>query len=175
MGDARTQLLVRKSVSSRAPPVRARRSVVERQPAQLHRIQPALRVGAANDPMEHEAEAMSERVATMSAPATASPAAISEDPSDTGSAARREDIPQIDQDSQPDTDQFESAPPVPADHQDPEVPTTEDVDTAGLENDEFGEIETGEPASSGGGDDERCSLPPTAPRSGPRAARRPPT
>src|SRR5690606_3381599 len=89
---------------------------------------------------------------------SAPPVAISEDPADIGSPARRDDIPQIGQDSQPNTDQFESAPSVPADHQDPEVPNSEDVDTAGLEHDEFGEIETGEPAASG--DDETARSPP---------------
>ena len=158
MGDARTQLMLRKPGTGRAAPIRARRPAVEQQRLHLHRIQPALRVGAANDPMEHEAEAMSERVATMSASSAAPPTAISEDPSDTGSPARREDIPQIDQNSQPDTDQFESAPSVPADHQDPDVPNSEDVDTAGLEHDEFGEIETGEPVPSGG--DEEAMLSP---------------
>ncbi|MGB5486867.1 MAG: hypothetical protein WBN06_05735, partial [Lysobacterales bacterium] len=31
-------------------------------------VQPALKVGAANDPLEHEAEAMADRIVTMSAP-----------------------------------------------------------------------------------------------------------
>ncbi|MET0346921.1 MAG: DUF4157 domain-containing protein, partial [Methyloceanibacter sp.] len=47
---------------------------------------------------------------------------------------------------------FESAPPIPAEQQDPEVPKTEDVDTAGLNQGEFGEIEAGEPDDPGGGD-----------------------
>ena len=45
--------------------------------------------------------------------------------------ARR--FPKIDQDSQPDTETFDSAPAIPGDHQDPDVPAGEDVDTAGLE------------------------------------------
>ncbi len=105
-------------------------------------IQPALKVGPANDPLEHEAEKTAERVVTMPAPVMDLPPPPTDAPN-TPAAARQ--MP--DQTSQPDTDTFESTPDIPADHQDPDVASGEDVDTAGLQNDEFSEIENGEPAS----------------------------
>ncbi|MCB1351166.1 MAG: DUF4157 domain-containing protein [Rhodobacteraceae bacterium] len=148
MGDARTHTVVRRArPRCPVPAVRRRVQAPERaHPAAAARLlQPALRVGAANDPLEREAEQMAERVVAMPAPAPAPPAA--EPGGDAGSAAagaaRR--FPKIDQESQPDTTTFDSAPPIPADHQDPTVPKTEDVDTAGLQQDEFGEIAEGEP------------------------------
>ncbi len=118
-------------------------------------LQPALEVGAANDPLEHEAEAMADRIVTMAAPAVdaAPPPADSSAGSPAGASGGGATQPQrfvlraanIDQESQPDTDTFESEPSIPADHQDPQVPATEDVDTAGLDQGEFSEIETGRP------------------------------
>lgn len=115
-------------------------------------LQPALKVGAANDPLEQEAEATADRVVSMSAPSLdgvtdprnpgpsdARPAAVHE--------ARR--FPKIDQDSQPDTETFDGEPPIPGDHQDPDVAAGEDVDTAGLKHDEFAEIQSGEPDDPG--------------------------
>lgn len=114
-------------------------------------LQPALKVGAANDPLEHEAEAMADRIVTMPAPAvdampppTDSPAGP---PGDGTPHSRRLVMrtANIDQESQPNTETFESEPSIPADHQDPQVPATEDVDTAGLDQGEFSEIEAGKP------------------------------
>ena len=106
------------------------------------KIQPSLKVGAANDPLEHEADAMAERVVTMSEPAMDAPPPQDNNSQPQPQAQRAE---QIDQNSQPNTDTFESAPQIPTDHQDPDVPNQEDVDTANLEADEFAEIESGEP------------------------------
>ncbi|MEM7270541.1 MAG: DUF4157 domain-containing protein, partial [Pseudomonadota bacterium] len=106
-------------------------------------LQPALKVGPANDPMEHEAEAMAERVVSMSAPSLDAPPPPNAPKPGGDPQASRSAMP--DQSSQPDTDTFESAPAIPADHQDPDVPTEEDIDTAGLDESEFAEIEGGEP------------------------------
>ncbi len=140
MGDARTLAVVRKPKAGRAPPSRLFRQTTERCSILGRRVQPALRVGAANDPLELEAERTAERVVAMPVPGLASPPP-GDEPRDPGAAQAR----RMDQEEQPNTDTFDTAPPIPADHQDPEVPKTEDVDTAGLKNDEFGEIEEGEP------------------------------
>ena len=137
-------------VSQKAPPKRtARIPIPIRRPSpapvlRLERpsIQTALKVGPANDPLEHEADVMADRVTTMSAPSLDAAPQPNDPPNDV--MAQRE-MPA--QDSQPNTDEFESAPDIPADHQDPDIPTTEDVDTANVEEDEFAEIEAGEPAS----------------------------
>jgi len=118
-------------------------------------VQPALKVGAANDPLEHEAEAMADRVVTMPAPAMgegAPPADPSAD-SSAGSSGDASDrsrrfllrAANMDQASQPNTDTFEGEPAIPADHQDPQVPAAEDVDAAGLDQGEFSELEAGRP------------------------------
>ncbi|MCB1800561.1 MAG: DUF4157 domain-containing protein, partial [Gammaproteobacteria bacterium] len=130
-------------------------------------LQPALKVGAANDPLEHEAEATAERVVTMSAPvpddSPVSPGSGA-DAGPVGSASVRElhRFPQIDQDSQPDTEVFDGEPAIPADHQDPDVAAGENVDTAGLQHDEFAEIESGEPAAP----EEQINLVPDGPAVG---------
>lgn len=111
-------------------------------------IQPALKVGAANDPLEREAENTAERIVSMPAPEIAVPVA---DPSSNGDgqtgtgAAQRATA-----DDQPNTDTLETAPPIPADHQDPEVPKEEDVDTTGLAADDMKEIESGQPEDTAG-------------------------
>jgi hypothetical protein len=140
MGDARTLAVVRKPKVARAPPSRLFRQAADRCSVLGRRVQPALRVGAANDPLELEAERTAERVVAMAAPSPAPPP--DDEPRSPNEAQARRSI---DQESQPNTDTFETAPPIPEDHQDPNVPKTEDVDTAGLKQDEFGEIETGEP------------------------------
>lgn len=115
-------------------------------------LQPALKVGAANDPLEHEAETMADRIVTMSAPtmgAVPPPLDSSAGPSGDGASQPRRLVlraANIDQESQPNTDTFESEPSIPADHQDPQVPATEDVDTGSLDQGEFSEIETGKPS-----------------------------
>jgi hypothetical protein len=129
--------------TARSPVLRRAPVPVRRADIQPRIVQPALKVGAANDPLEHEAEAMAERVVSMPVPSFDTPPRAR--PAATPQARR---FPKVDQDSQPDTETFETAPNVPADHQDPEVPNTEDVDTAGLDEDEFGEIESGAPAQA---------------------------
>jgi len=141
VGEARTLAVVRKPKASRAPASRLFRQAADHRAIFGRRVQPALRVGAANDPLELEAERTAERIVAMPAPSLASPPPGNEPPDPGEAQARRA----VDQESQPNTDTFDTAPPIPADHQDPEVPKTEDVDTAGLKNDEFGEIEEGEP------------------------------
>ncbi|MEM7505608.1 MAG: DUF4157 domain-containing protein [Pseudomonadota bacterium] len=106
-------------------------------------LQPALKVGPANDPLEREAEATSERIVSMGTPSMEAPGAPDTPPAPP--AAQR-----ASQEDQPNTDTFETAPDIPADHQDPDVPKTEDVDTASLNQDEFSEIEDGQPDDPAG-------------------------
>ena len=155
MGDSKALARVRTTTKSAARiPVRRQSNVLKmsrttKGAAAL--VQPALKVGAANDPLEHEAEAMADRIVTMSAPnvdAAPPPADSSAASSGDGAAQPQRLVlraAKIDQESQPDTDTFESEPSIPADHQDPQVPATEDVDTAGLDQGEFSEIEAGSP------------------------------
>ena len=140
MGDARTLAVVRKPKVARAPQARAFRQATSRCAVPGRQVQPALKVGAANDPLEREAERTAERIVAMPVPSLAEPPPGAE-PRDLSEAQAQ----RMDQEEQPNTDTFETAPPVPEDHQDPSVPKTEDVDTAGLRQDEFGEIEEGEP------------------------------
>ena len=129
-----------KIVAAKAKPAKA---PVVRAPAPPQRalmretIQPVLKVGPANDPYEKEAEAMADRVVAMPEPAPDLPAAT---PRPAASSAQR-----MEQGDQPNTDTFETAPDIPADHQDPEVSVGEDVDTAGIDKGEFDEIESGSP------------------------------
>ena len=147
MGDVKVKTVaaahtpkVRSTVRRRLPA----HDVAKPKRAAVHLLQPALKVGAANDPLEHEAETNAERVVTMSASSLdAAP------PGTPGGSPEARRFPKVDQDSQPDTETFDSAPAIPADHQDPDVPAGEDVDTAGLKNDEFAEIQSGEPSDPG--------------------------
>ena len=107
-------------------------------------LQPALKVGAANDPLEREAETMAERVVSMPAPQMAAPDAAGEGVGGMGDAMRAS------ADDQPNTDALEADPPIPEDHLDPEVPPVEDVDTEALSAADMNEIETGAPADTGG-------------------------
>lgn len=107
-------------------------------------LQPALRVGAANDPLEREAETMAERVVAMPAPRLEAADAPGEAAA-AGAEAQRASI-----DDQPSTDELETAPPVPEDHQDPEVPPQEDVAAENLTAADMQEIETGQPVDTAG-------------------------
>ena len=100
---------------------------VARSPGAHRLLQPALKVGAANDPLEREAETMAERVVSMPAPQMAAADAAGEGARGTGDAMRAS------ADDQPNTDTLEADPPIPEDHLDPEVPPVEDVDTEALE------------------------------------------
>lgn len=120
-------------------------------------LQPALKVGAANDPLEREAETTAERIVAMPSPALAAPVA---DPSSAGqgiggrgqsqSLGEQAQARRAAADDQPSTESLETEPPVPADHQDPIVPKEEDVDTTGLGADDMAEIESGVPEDPGG-------------------------
>jgi hypothetical protein len=105
-------------------------------------LQPALKVGAANDPLEREAETTAERVVSMPAPQLAAPDAAGEGARGTGDAKRAA------ADDQPNTDALEADPPIPEDHLDPDVPPVEDVDTEALGAADMKEIESGEPAET---------------------------
>ena len=136
--------------SRRPPPVRTatrlsrQSSLALRSPAAHHLLQPALKVGAANDPLEREAETMAERVVAMPAPQLAAPDAPGEGARGAGDARRDA------ADDQPNTDALEVDPPIPEDHLDPEVPPVEDVDTEALSAADMNEIETGTPVDTAG-------------------------
>ncbi|MBK0327760.1 DUF4157 domain-containing protein [Rhodobacteraceae bacterium F11138] len=105
-------------------------------------LQPALRVGAVNDPAEHEAEAMAARVVASSAPAMDTPDA----PPAQGHGAqplRRST------DDQPNLDDLKT-PDLPAEQADVSVASPEDVDTTGLDDDDTRELDSGQPQSTAG-------------------------
>ena len=126
-------------------PVRIARSHQRQTPAISTALilQPALKVGAANDPLEREAETMAERVVSMPSPGLAVPdgTASNGPPAD----ARRASI-----DDQPNTDELETVPPVPEDHQDPDVPPQEDVAAEDLTGNDMEELESGQPEDTAG-------------------------
>lgn len=120
----------------------------QRQPLAFGRVnllQPSLRVGAANDPLEREAERMAERVVAMPAPQLAVPDAPPAEGAGASGEAQRAAA-----EDQPSTEELKTAPPVPEDHQDPEVPPQEDVVTERLELADMQEIEAGEPLDTAG-------------------------
>jgi hypothetical protein len=163
MGKSKAKIVAR-DTAKRAPRVR-RVSTPIFQKADCHHcrmnapiIQPFLKVGAANDPLEHEAQKTADKVVSMSAPQMTPPAAAPATSRDGGHVipfAQRAGM-----DDQPNTDTLEVAPPVPADHQDPEVPKEEDVDTTGLTADDMKEIERGEPEDTAGDTPVEASAPP---------------
>ena len=123
-------------------------------------IQPALKVGSANDPLEREAENTAERIVSMPLPEIAPPLA---DPESGGQGQRGLGTAQrASVDDQPNTDTLEVEPPIPADHQDPDVPNEEDVDTTGLAADDMKEIESGQPEDTAGEPPAEESPPPAA-------------
>lgn len=113
---------------------------------QLHRaaaLQPALRVGAVDDPAEREAEAMAARVVASSAPATGVPLG--------GAPGDGRPAPTVRRgvDDQPNLDDLKT-PDLPAEQADVEVASTEDVDTAGLTGDDTSELDSGQPQDTSG-------------------------
>ena len=107
-------------------------------PTQMRLIQPALHVGAVNDPAEHEAEAMAAHVvANASTTPADTPRAR---PASPAAAPLRRDGA-----DQPDTDSL-TEPPVPADHADIPLPPANDVPTETLTSAEVSEMETGQPS-----------------------------
>ena len=106
--------------------------------AQSRILQPALRVGAVNDPAEHEAEAMADHVVAnaVSAPPDAPPPAPM---SPAGGPMRR------DATEQPNTDSLVE-PPVPESQADITLPLGNDVPTESLTTTEVTEMETGQPS-----------------------------
>lgn len=129
----------------RAPPVRGlvHRAALAERATPVRLVQPSLKVGAANDPLEREAETMAERVVAMPVPQFAAPDAGSQPSAAAGDARRAAE-------DQPNTDTLETDPPVPEDHVDPEVPPAEDVDNEALSAADMDEIETGQPVDTGG-------------------------
>lgn len=132
------------------PPLRSPTQCLRtaRTPERTALLQPALKVGAANDPLEREAETMAERVVAMPTPQLDSspdnPSA-GEDGRGGGPDAQRASV-----DDQPNTDELEVEPPIPDDHQDPEVPPQEDVTAEDLSAADMKEIESGSPEDTGG-------------------------
>jgi len=124
-------------------------------------VQPALKVGAANDPLEREAETTAERIVSMPSPMLAPPDAdpLSGGQGNGGQGA----VQRASADDQPDLDTLEAAPSIPADHQDPEVPKEEDVDTTGLAAEDMKEIENGTPEDTAGDPPAEESPPPPEP------------
>ncbi|TRD16130.1 DUF4157 domain-containing protein [Palleronia caenipelagi] len=104
-------------------------------------VQTKLEVGAANDPAEKEADAVADRVLSMSSPqVTARQTAP-------GAATLRRK-PQL---NQPNADALNETPAIPEEQQDIELTKGEDVQTEALDAEELKEIESGEP-SGGSGD-----------------------
>lgn len=149
-----------KVLTKRTPRLRAKAPPMRRHSANLHDrpadscharaivLQPTLKVGAANDPLEREAENTAERIVSMPSPEIAPPVADS-----TPHGNRQESVGATQRasvDDQPSTETLETAPSIPADHQDPEVPKEEDVDTTELGVDDMKEIESGEPEDTSG-------------------------
>jgi hypothetical protein len=105
-------------------------------------LQPVLRVGAADDPLEHEAERTAERVVSMSAPGLTTPAtAPAERAAAAGARRSAED--------QPSLDALETHPPLPPDHQDPKVASEEDVEATELGAEDLKEVESERPSDPG--------------------------
>ncbi len=107
-------------------------------------LQPALRVGAANDPLEREAETTAERIISMPVPQMAAPDASADGNGLAADGAMRA------AEEQPSTDALETDPPIPEDHIDPDVPPAEDVDAEALTAADLNELETGVPVDTGG-------------------------
>lgn len=147
MGDSRQKVLAKASRRPRVtvPPVRCRpKSTHAESSATL--LQPTLKVGAANDPLEREAENMADRVVAMPAPTSQDAAEAPPRPAPANVTPLRRDSVE----DQPSTETLETTPPIPADHQDPEVPPAEDVDTRELSAEDMKEIESGEPEDTSG-------------------------
>ena len=107
-------------------------TVLRKAPEPAVRLQTALRVGAVNDPAEHEADRMADRVVRDTGPSLddvhSRPVAISR-------AA----------DDQPSLDQLDTGT-VPADQAEFELPKSQDVATETLDGEDVTELETGKPA-----------------------------
>ncbi|WP_019960113.1 eCIS core domain-containing protein [Woodsholea maritima] len=125
------------------------------------RLQPSLKVGPANDPLEHEADAMADRVLAMSAPIQAEAPPPSENrpsnPSDGGAAPSTPSAPPLSNEAQgphrlhrdlggqPNLDTLDANPALDAAEQEPSLGPDEDVKTDTLDGDDMGEIESGKP------------------------------
>jgi hypothetical protein len=118
-------------------------------------LQPALIVGASNDPAEHEAETMAARVVGASAPAVLSAPSASSPTSPAATPLRRN------ADAQPNLDELTPVP-SPDEHQDFDLPSENDVSTDGLDAADMGELESGEPTDTGGEDVLQASSVPSA-------------
>lgn len=105
-------------------------------------LQPALQVGAVNDPAEREAEVMASRVVASSAPTR--PVAPYGQNGQRGTPLVRRSA-----DEQPNLDQLNEGT-VPSEHADVEVPKTEDVVTEGLEGKDTDELDSGKPQDTSG-------------------------
>lgn len=121
-------------------------------PEAVRLVQPALRVGAVNDPAEREAEAMAARVVAggpASLPPDAPPRA---QPGPLAAPLRRAE-------EQPNTDSL-TVPPLPAEQQDFELPAAQDVPTGALEPGDLDELESGDVSETGAAAGEPQPAPP---------------
>ena len=106
-------------------------------------LQPALRVGAVDDPAEREAEAMASRVVASSAAAMVD-APDTPPASDHAALRLRRSV-----DDQPNLDDLKT-PDLPAEQADVEVASAEDVDTTALDGDDTSELDGGQPSDTAG-------------------------
>ena len=106
-------------------------------------LQPALRVGAVDDPAEREAEAMAARVVASSAPAVGDAPVAPPASSHAAPRLRRavEDQPNLEDLKTPD---------LPAEQADVEVASSEDVDTTALDGGDTSELDGGQPTDTAG-------------------------
>ncbi|WP_020180067.1 DUF4157 domain-containing protein [Methylopila sp. M107] len=118
--------------------------------------QPALMVGAVNDPLEREAEANAERVAAGATATVAGAEAPPPQAPKTGQPARREGLG-----GQPSLDALEQSPSMPETMQETSVPAQNDVDTGKLDAADMQEIQSGGDGADAGAeaDDAAASKP----------------
>ena len=141
---ADTKLKARPTPARRPPAVRRASPTVNRTLVNLIRngplpsVQTKLKIGAANDPAEKEADMVADRV--LSGPPVQTMVRVNEVPP---TAPPRRSGPM----DQPSTDTLQDQPPVPANQQDIELPKDEDVETDALDPATLSEVESGEPVS----------------------------
>jgi len=155
MGEAgvKTVRAVKRPAIRRPVPVRRAGVPRDHTATAIRVLQPALRVGPANDPLEREAEATAERVVSMPAPEVAAPPPTPP-PRSPPTAGRDSGAQRASTEDQPSLDALEVEPAIPAEQEDVEVPPQEDVDAEALEPSDMAEVESGAPEepSAGGGE-----------------------
>ncbi|MCP5086626.1 MAG: DUF4157 domain-containing protein [Rhodobacteraceae bacterium] len=112
--------------------------------ARANLLQPALRVGAVNDPAEREAEIMASRVVASSTPSMADAPSGSGGQGDPAAAPLRRSA-----ENQPNLDELQPAEP-PSEQKDFDLPKTQDVSTKGLDKENTDELDRPNPVDTGG-------------------------